>query len=112
MTAEHVHGADGFAGTELPEPTLKPAAGFALDAIVDIVMSRPERSVTMCCLAPLTNLALALAREPRLAARLERIVLMGGRMAKAATSRPRPNTTSGSIPKRRAPSSLASRRSS
>jgi purine nucleosidase len=77
-TAESVHGADGFAGYELPEPKLRPAAGFAPDAIVDLVMARPERSVTMACLAPLTNLALALAREPRLAARLAGIVLMGG----------------------------------
>jgi len=77
-TAGHVHGADGFAGYDLPEPKLKAADGFAPDAIVELVMSRPEGAVTMCCLAPLTNLALALAREPRLAARLAGIVLMGG----------------------------------
>jgi purine nucleosidase len=77
-TAEHVHGANGFEGYDLPQPKLAPAEGFAPDAIVDLVMSRPERTVTMCCLAPLTNLALALAKEPRLASRLDQIVLMGG----------------------------------
>jgi purine nucleosidase len=77
-TAQHVHGANGFEGYDLPEPKLKPAQGFAPDTIVDLVMSRPERTVTMCCLAPLTNLALALAKEPRLASRLDQIVLMGG----------------------------------
>jgi purine nucleosidase len=77
-TAQHVHGADGFGGYDLPEPKLTAAAGFAPDAIVDLIMARPERTVTMACLAPLTNLALALAKEPRLAARLAGIVLMGG----------------------------------
>ena len=103
MTAEHVHGADGFEGYELPEPKLKPAAGFAPDAIVELVMSRPERTVTMCCLAPLTNLALALAKEPRLAARLDRD-RADGRRARRRRQRHAlaPNTTSGSIPRRRA----------
>ena len=77
-TAEHVHGADGFGGYDLPEPKLTAADGFGPDAIVELVMTRPERTVTMCCLAPLTNLALALAKEPRLAGRLAEIVLMGG----------------------------------
>jgi purine nucleosidase len=77
-TAEHVHGNTGFEGYDLPEPVTKPAEGFAADKIVELVMSRPEKTVTLCCLAPLTNLALALAKEPRLAERLEGIVLMGG----------------------------------
>ena len=87
-TAEYVHGENGFEGYDLPEPALKPAAGFAPEAIVDLVMARPERTVTMCCLAPLTNLALALAREPRLAARLERIVLMGGAFSEGGNVSP------------------------
>jgi purine nucleosidase len=57
---------------------MKAANGFAPDKIVELVMSRPEKTVTLGCLAPLTNIALAMAREPRLAARLEGIVLMGG----------------------------------
>ena len=52
--------------------------GFAPDVIVELVMSRPAKAVTLCCLAPLTNVALAMAREPRLASHLAGIVLMGG----------------------------------
>jgi purine nucleosidase len=77
-TAEYVHGATGFEGYDLPEPAARAADGFAPDRIVELVMSRPEKTVTLCCLAPLTNIALAMAQEPRLAERLERIVLMGG----------------------------------
>lgn len=78
VTAEHVHGRTGFDGYELPEPVTPLAPGFAPDAIVELVMARPAGSVTLCCLAPLTNIALALSREPQLASRLEGLVIMGG----------------------------------
>jgi len=88
ITAEHVHGRTGFDGYDLPEPTTTLAPGFAPDAIVDMVMLRPRGSVTLCCLAPLTNIALALAREPRLAKHLAGIVLMGGSMSEAGNITP------------------------
>ncbi len=88
VTAEHVHGRTGFDGYDLPEPTTALAPGFAPDAIVDLVMSRPAGSVTLCCLAPLTNIALALAREPRLAQHLAGIVLMGGAMSEGGNITP------------------------
>ena len=77
-TAEYVHGATGFEGFPLPDPVTQAGSGFAADRIVELVMSRPAGTVTLCCLAPLTNIALALAREPELASRLAGIVLMGG----------------------------------
>ena len=88
ITAEHVHGRTGFDGYDLPEPTTTLAPGFAPDAIVDMAMLRPRGSVTLCCLAPLTNIALALAREPRLAKHLAGIVLMGGSMSEAGNITP------------------------
>jgi purine nucleosidase len=41
-------------------------------------MKEERGSVTLCALGPLTNLALALVREPRIASRIQEIVLMGG----------------------------------
>jgi purine nucleosidase len=78
ITAEHVHGRTGFDGYDLPDPVTPLADGFAPDAIADLVMSRERGAVTLCCLAPLTNIALALAKEPRLAGHLREIVIMGG----------------------------------
>lgn len=78
VTAEHVHGKTGLDGADLPEPTMPLDPRHAVDFVIDTVMSRPEKTVTLCPLAPLTNIALALAEEPRLAERLEGIVLMGG----------------------------------
>ena len=88
VTAEHVHGSTGFDGYDLPEPTTALAPGFAPDAIVDLVMSRPAGAVTLCCLAPLTNIALALEREPRLAQHLAGVVLMGGAMSEGGNITP------------------------
>ncbi|WP_372425997.1 nucleoside hydrolase [Salinarimonas chemoclinalis] len=78
VTAEYVHGKTGLDGADLPEPTMPLDSRHAVDFIVETVMSRPPRTVTLCPLAPLTNIALALAKEPRLAERLQGIVLMGG----------------------------------
>lgn len=88
VTAEHVHGRTGFDGYDLPEPKTPLHAGFAPQAIVDLVMARPPNTVTLCCLAPLTNVALAMVREPRLAKHLAGIVLMGGAMSEAGNITP------------------------
>ena len=88
ITAEHVHGRTGFDGYDLPDPVTPLAEGFAPDAIVDLVMRRPPGEVTLCCLAPLTNVALALAKEPRLGARLKEIVMMGGAFSEGGNVTP------------------------
>ena len=88
VTAEHVHGRTGFDGYELPEPTMPLTPGFAPDAIIDLVMARAAKTVTLCCLAPLTNIALALIKEPRLATHVEQIVLMGGAFSEGGNVTP------------------------
>jgi purine nucleosidase len=78
VTAEHVHGKTGLDGPDLPEPKMRLQKMHAADFIVETIMSRPPGSVTLCTLGPLTNVALALMREPSIAGRIERIVAMGG----------------------------------
>ena len=77
-TAEYVHGETGLNGVSLPEPARPLASAHAVDAIVDLVMQAPQASVTLCALAPLTNVAMAMLKEPGLAQHLKEIVLMGG----------------------------------
>jgi purine nucleosidase len=55
---------------------------------VDLVMGRSPGEVTLCCLAPLTNIALALAKEPRLAGHLREIVIMGGAFSEGGNVTP------------------------
>ena len=78
VTAEHVHGKTGLDGPELPEPTMPLQDRHAVDFIVDTLMAHAPGDVTLCVLGPLTNIALALVREPRIAPRIKEIVLMGG----------------------------------
>jgi purine nucleosidase len=78
VTAEHVHGATGLDGAVLPEPTIRPLDRHGVDWLVDTIMSAPAGTFTLCPLGPLTNVAMALVREPRIAGRLREIVMMGG----------------------------------
>jgi len=70
------HGESGLDGPTLPEPTTAPHPGHAVDFIIDTVMS--GSAVALIPTGPLTNVALALRREPRLSRRLAQISLMGG----------------------------------
>lgn len=58
-------------------PRRAPAPEFAPDWIVRQVMARPGK-ITLVPYGPLTNIALALMREPRLKEAVQEIVLMGG----------------------------------
>ena len=78
VTAEEVHGQTGLDGPQLPEPIMKLQDQYAVDFIVETLMGEESGSITLCALGPLTNLALALIREPRTAPRIREIVLMGG----------------------------------
>ncbi len=78
VTAEHVHGRTGLDGPTLPEPKMPVQKQHAVDFIIETVMSRPAGTVTLCVLGPMTNIALALQKEPQIASRVKRIVAMGG----------------------------------
>ncbi len=78
VTAEYVHGKTGLDGPTLPEPVMPLQEQHAVDFIIDTVMTSRPGEITLCPLGPLTNIAMAMTREPGLAARLREIVLMGG----------------------------------
>ena len=78
VTAENVHGRTGLDGPDLPKPTMPLQSQHAVDFIVDSIMANAPGEVTLCALGPLTNLALALQKQPLIAERIREIVLMGG----------------------------------
>jgi purine nucleosidase len=78
VTAEEVHGKTGLNGPDLPEPKMLLQEKYGVDFIVETLMAEAAQTVTICALGPLTNIALALIREPRIAPRIKEIVLMGG----------------------------------
>ncbi len=78
VTAENVHGKTGLDGPALPEPKMSLQEQYGPDFIVETLMNRAVGTVTLCTLGPLTNVALALIKEPRIASRIKQIVSMGG----------------------------------
>ena len=78
LTAEYVHGKTGLDGPDLPEPAMALQTAHAVDFLVETVMSHEPGTITLVPIGPLTNIAMAMIREPRFAGRLKRIVLMGG----------------------------------
>lgn len=83
-SAPEVHGDDGLGGIALP-PGADPTPGLAADSIRAILRDAAE-PVTLVGIGPATNLALALAAEPALAAKVGQIVLMTGAWAEGNTT--------------------------
>jgi purine nucleosidase len=73
----HVHGEGGLGGDLFPDTGIPSADGFAPDAIVEAVREHPGE-VTLLCIGPLTNVALALRREPDLDDLVDEVWVMGG----------------------------------
>ncbi len=74
--ARWFHGEDGLGDVGYPPPTRAAAPGHAVDALVEHSRARP--GATLVTLGPLTNVALALQRDPGFASRIGRCVVMGG----------------------------------
>jgi purine nucleosidase len=76
-TSTETHGPRGLGYADLPEARRPLEKGHAADALVELARARPGE-VSLVTLGPLTNLALALDREPSLPTLLGSFVLMGG----------------------------------
>ena len=76
-TAQFVHGEDGMGDIGLPLQGREPAVGHAVDVLIRIILDNPGE-ITLVTLGPLSNVAVALLREPSLANKVERCVCMGG----------------------------------
>lgn len=77
LIAGAIHGASGLDGPDWAEPTVPADPRHAVDVIVELATAGPD-PLTIVAVGPLTNLATALRRAPRIAHGIERIVLMGG----------------------------------
>lgn len=75
--APYVHGEDGQGNIFLPEPAGAPIDLSAAQFIVERLRANPGE-ITLVPVGPLTNIALALHIEPRIADWVDEVVLMGG----------------------------------
>lgn len=87
LTAEHVHGATGIDGLAVHEPAMPLRPEHSVDFLVTSLLGA-DAPLTLVATGPLTNLAVALTREPAIISKIERIVLMGGAMREGGNITP------------------------
>ena len=77
ITAQFWHGKNGLAGVELPAPKCKADSHFGPDLIIELVHKYPHE-ITLIPVGPLTNIALAVSKDPSIVPLVKDIVIMGG----------------------------------
>ena len=75
-TGQYVHGQDGMGDIGLPLTGRRHAPGHAADALIAASHAHPG-TLEVVTLGPLTNLAIALEKDPTLVGRVARVVVMG-----------------------------------
>ena len=80
VTAEFWHGKNGLANIELPPSKCKVDSRFGPDLIIQMVHAAPHE-ITLVPVGPLTNIALALLKDPSIAPLVKEVVIMGGSIA-------------------------------
>jgi inosine-uridine nucleoside N-ribohydrolase len=77
ITAQYWHGKNGLADVELPASKCKADPRFGPDLIIQLVHQYPHQ-VTLIPVGPLTNIALAVSRDPSIVSLVKNVVIMGG----------------------------------
>jgi purine nucleosidase len=77
VTAEFWHGRNGLANLELPPTKCRVDGRFGPDLIAEMVHAAPHE-ITLVPVGPLTNIALAVLRDPSIVPLVKEVVLMGG----------------------------------
>jgi inosine-uridine nucleoside N-ribohydrolase len=76
-TAEFWHGKNGLANIELPPSKCKVDPRFGPDLIIQLVHESPHE-ITLVPVGPLTNIALAVEKDPSIVPLVKEVILMGG----------------------------------
>ena len=77
VTAEAVHGRTGLDGISLPEPQMALQVTHAVDFLIETLLQATE-PITLATLGPLTNIAVAIIKQPSICQHIAEIVMMGG----------------------------------
>ena len=88
ILADHVYGKMGLDGLDLPNPSMTASLQSSYDCLIDTVVQNPPGTVTLCCLAPLTNVAIAIKKRPDIIHKIKKIIIMGGAFSEAGNITP------------------------
>lgn len=75
--SDHVHGESGIGNSHLPEPRAQPVPQHAVDYLIERVLAEPGE-LSIFPIGPLTNIAMAIRKEPRFSQAVRELVIMGG----------------------------------
>ena len=88
ITAEAVHGRTGIDGFESYDPKIPLQEQHGVEFLIEALMAADDDSITVVPTGPLTNIGMALVKEPRIVPRIKEIVLMGGAMREGGNTSP------------------------
>ena len=88
VTAEAVHGRTGIDGIEITQPNTPLQRQHAVDFIVETLEHAADDSITLVPTGPLTNIAMAIVKDPAILPKVREIVLMGGAMREGGNHSP------------------------
>lgn len=77
LAAPETHGDTGIGYARLPAPGQTACGQHAVDLIIETIMAAPGE-ITLVAVAPLTNLAVAIRREPGIVEAVGEVIIMGG----------------------------------
>ena len=77
-TAERVHRETDRDRLLLPDPTIALQPQHGVDFLVETLRASKPGTITLCALAPLTNIAIALAKAPEVIGKIRELIMMGG----------------------------------
>jgi purine nucleosidase len=82
-----VHGQSGIGNAVLPEPKTQAISQHAVDFLIDKVLAEPGE-ISIFPIGPLTNVAIAIRKEPRFAKAVKQLVIMGGAIREGGNMSP------------------------
>lgn len=77
VTADYVHGKDGMGDSFFPKAKQRPERQHGVDALIERVNAAPGE-LTILAQAPLTNIAMAVRKDPTFASKVKTLYIMGG----------------------------------
>jgi purine nucleosidase len=88
VTAESVHGRTGIDGADIHEPSIALQAHHAVDFIIETLLAADDNAITLVPTGPLTNIGIAIKKQPEILPKIREIVLMGGASREGGNTTP------------------------
>jgi purine nucleosidase len=83
----YVHGESGIGNSQLLTPQTKPVADHAVDFLINRILAEPNE-ISIFPIGPLTNIAMAIRKEPEFAKAVRELVIMGGAIQENGNTTP------------------------